>query len=54
MSKKKESRIGVRISKELHQKALEKAEFEDITISQAFRRFLRRWVEEPPKQQEDS
>jgi hypothetical protein len=39
-------KTSFRLPKELHRKALEKCEREDITLSQVLRRLLRQWLAE--------
>ena len=45
-----EPKITFRLPQDLYDKAKDKAQSEDITLSQALRHFLRDWVEEaePP------
>ena len=45
-----EPKITFRLSQDLYEKAKDKAQSEDVTLSQALRRFLRDWVteDEPP------
>ena len=50
----KKGRLTVRIPEALKEKAKEKSEREDVTLSQVVRRALREWVEEdPPEEEED-
>ena len=56
MTEKSDVRLGIRISRELRDAAMEKARHQDLTLSQVVRHFLRDWVsqdlpEEP--EQED-
>ena len=46
-------RLTIRLPEELYQKAKEKSKREDITLSQVLRRALRKWVEDPPEEQEE-
>jgi hypothetical protein len=41
-----ETKITFRLPQELYDKAKDKAQSEDVTLSQALRRFLRDWVTE--------
>jgi hypothetical protein len=51
VTEEREVRLGIRISRELRDAALEKARREDMTLSQVVRHFLREWVaEDPPKE----
>ena len=45
-----EPKITFRLPQDLYDRAKDKAQSEDVTLSQALRRFLRDWVEEvePP------
>jgi len=49
-----DDRLGLRIPPELKQVAQEKAEAEDLTLSQVVRRLLRQWVakDEQPEEKE--
>ena len=45
-----DARITIRVSRDLYERAKEKASREDITVSQVLRRCLRQWLEDPPKE----
>jgi predicted DNA-binding protein len=45
-------RLTIRLPEELYQEAKEKSKREDITLSQVLRRALRKWVEDPPEEEE--
>ena len=47
-----DARITIRVPEELFEMAREKAEREDVTVSQILRRALRKWVDEDPPEQE--
>jgi predicted DNA-binding protein len=47
-------RLTIRLPEELYQKAKEKSEREDITLSQVLRRALRKWIEDPPEEEEET
>ena len=44
-----EKRLIVKMDPELHKAVKEKAEKEDLTMSQVVRHLLRKWLTEPPK-----
>ena len=46
-------RLTIRLPEELYQKAKAKSKREDITISQVLRRALRKWVEDPPEEEDE-
>lgn len=48
-----ETKLTIRMPKELRNKAKEKAKKEDTTISRKIRQVLREWVEDPPKENEE-
>jgi antitoxin component of RelBE/YafQ-DinJ toxin-antitoxin module len=47
-----DDRLGLRIPPELKRAAQEKAEAEDLTLSQVVRRLLRQWVAEEEQPEE--
>jgi hypothetical protein len=53
VTKQRDVRLGIRISRELRDAALEKARREDLTLSQVVRHFLRDWVAEDPPEVPD-
>ena len=55
VTENREVRLGIRISRELRDAALEKARREDLTLSQVVRHFLRDWVaQDPPEEPEQA
>jgi hypothetical protein len=46
MKRQQTSRLSIRIPRDLHHAALERARRQDLTLSQVVRHYLRDWVEE--------
>lgn len=48
----KDARITIRVPQKLYDQAREKAQREDITLSQVLRRYLRQWIAEDKQPEE--
>ena len=44
---------SIRLSEELHRKAREKCERENVTLSQILRRWVQEWVQDDPPEREE-